>query len=269
MRWRSLIVTLLYTAALVVMTATEVDLATKATFLLAWALLNFFWLAVLRRPSIAALLSLAMVVALILLSQFKHDKLMMTVNFVDLMIIDPRHVGLSLDDHAATCAGRSPRRRARCDSAAGACFGGSIPSACACARARSAALCCMGALVALSLAFPTDLYGEFFNRELRVEIRALRRGRDATSSSTHGLLESDARPSAEQLKAPPAAACSPARKLPHIILLHDESSFDITAAPGINVPPGYSAISVVRRQGAQARSSRAPAARAGSPNTTC
>ena len=30
-----------------------------------------------------------MVVALILLSQFKYDKLMMTVNFVDLMIIDP------------------------------------------------------------------------------------------------------------------------------------------------------------------------------------
>src|SRR5205814_2439829 len=29
------------------------------------------------------------------------------------------------------------------------------------------------------------------------------------------------------------------RKLPHMILLHDESSFDITAAPGIKVPPGY------------------------------
>ena len=42
----------------------------------------------------------------------------------------------------------------------------------------------------------------------------------------------------EQLKAP-AAACNPAHKLPHIILLHDESSFDITAAPGMIVPPGY------------------------------
>lgn len=36
-----------------------------------------------------------------------------------------------------------------------------------------------------------------------------------------------------------AAPCQAARKLPHIILLHDESSFDITAAPGIKVPPGY------------------------------
>ena len=83
------VITVLHLAALVVMAATELDLATKATFLLAWALLNFFWLALLRRPAIAGLLSLAMVVALILLSQFKYDKLMMTVNFVDLMIIDP------------------------------------------------------------------------------------------------------------------------------------------------------------------------------------
>jgi hypothetical protein len=43
----------------------------------------------------------------------------------------------------------------------------------------------------------------------------------------------------EQHRAAPVAACNPARKLPHIILLHDESSFDITAAPGIKVPPGY------------------------------
>ena len=83
------IVAVLHLAALVVMTATELDLATKATFLLFWALLNFFWLGLLRRPAIAALLSLAMVVTLIVLSQFKYDKLMMTVNFVDLMIIDP------------------------------------------------------------------------------------------------------------------------------------------------------------------------------------
>ena len=72
-----------------VMTATELDLATKATFLFFWALLNFVWLGLLRRPAIAALLSLAMVITLIVLSQFKYDKLMMTVNFVDLMIIDP------------------------------------------------------------------------------------------------------------------------------------------------------------------------------------
>jgi hypothetical protein len=35
------------------------------------------------------------------------------------------------------------------------------------------------------------------------------------------------------------AVCHPTRKLPHIILLHDESSFDITVAPGVHVPAGY------------------------------
>src|SRR5471030_3491524 len=71
----------LHIAALVIMAATELDLATKATFLLVWGLLNYFWLAVLRRPATAALLSLSFIVALILLSQFKYDKLWMTANF--------------------------------------------------------------------------------------------------------------------------------------------------------------------------------------------
>src|SRR5665213_660364 len=83
-----IITAMLHAAALVIMASTEPDLESKATFLFAWLLLNFFWLAVLRRPAIAALLSLALFVTLILLSQFKYDKLMMTVNFVDVMILD-------------------------------------------------------------------------------------------------------------------------------------------------------------------------------------
>ena len=41
-----------------------------------------------RRPAVAALLSIEIVTALILISRFKYDKLWMTVDFVDLMIID-------------------------------------------------------------------------------------------------------------------------------------------------------------------------------------
>jgi len=78
----------LHVAALIMMAATEVDLVAKAAFLLVWALLNFFWLALARRPAVAALISLELVVALTLLSRFKYDKLWMTVDFVDLMIID-------------------------------------------------------------------------------------------------------------------------------------------------------------------------------------
>ena len=228
-------VVILHSAALVIMTATEVDLVAKTSFLLAWALLNFFWLALLRRPIAAALLSLALIVALILLSRFKHDKLWMTVNFVDLMIIDR--------DTSAFLLTAMPSLRAPIALAAAimsallvlawridpfrlpirvSAFGSSL---------------CMGGLVALSLSVPSEFYEEFFSQNYVSKFA--RTGVEAVHElATHGYLESDAIV-AEHLKAPPVAACNPARKLPHIILLHDESSFDITAAPGIKVPPGY------------------------------
>ena len=42
----------------------------------------------LRRPALSGALSLTLVVVLVLLSRFKHDVAQMTVNFVDLMVID-------------------------------------------------------------------------------------------------------------------------------------------------------------------------------------
>ncbi len=228
------IITVLHLAALAVMTATELDLATKATFLLFWALLNFFWLGLLRRPAISALLSLAMVITLIVLSQFKYDKLMMTVNFVDLMIIDPDTsaflftimprlrwpilFGVAIEVPIHVLLWRVDPFRVRLRTSA---FGSTL---------------CMGGLVAFSVAYPADFYGEFFSRDYVSKFA--RSGVEAVYEfATHGLLESDATV-AQRLKLP-AAACSAGAKLPHIILLHDESSFDITAAPGINVPPGY------------------------------
>jgi hypothetical protein len=229
------IVAILHVAALVIMAATEVDLLAKIAFLLAWAALNFFWLAVLRRPAIAALLSLAMFVALILLSQFKHDKLMMTVNFVDLMIIDqdtsmflltimprlrwPIALGAAIAVPLVVLIWRLDRFRMRMRNVAA---GGTF---------------CLSGIVALSLSFPSDFYGQFFSDNYVSKFA--RSGVEAIYElATHGLLESDATVTS-QLKSTPAAACSPAGKLPHIILLHDESSFDITAAPGIKVPPSY------------------------------
>src|SRR3954465_3825311 len=86
----------MHAVALAIMVVTEGDVASKATFFSTWLLLNFFWLAVLRRPASAALMSLTLLAALILVSQFKYDKLMMTVNFVDLMIIDADTVSFFL-----------------------------------------------------------------------------------------------------------------------------------------------------------------------------
>jgi len=226
---------ILHVAALVIMVTTEVDLVSKIAFLLGWAVLNCFWLAVLRRPAIAALVSLAMIVVLILLSQFKHDKLMMTVNFVDLMVIDqdtsafllavmprlrwPILLGAAIAVPLVVLLWRLDRFRVRMRNVAS---GGAL---------------CLGGIVALSLSFPSDFYGQFFSDDYVSKFA--RSGVEAIYElATHGLLESDATV-AERLKSMPAAGCSPAGKLPHIILLHDESSFDITAAPGIKVPPGY------------------------------
>src|SRR5262249_47939822 len=75
-------------AALFLMLQTEADLGSRPLFLLSWGILNLFWIALLRRPALSGALSLTMVVTLVLLSRLKHDVAQMTVNFVDLMVID-------------------------------------------------------------------------------------------------------------------------------------------------------------------------------------
>jgi phosphoglycerol transferase MdoB-like AlkP superfamily enzyme len=234
-------IAVLHLVALVAMAATEADLVGKAAFLLAWAALNFLSLALVRRPAVAALISLELVVALILLSRFKYEKLWMTVDFVDLMIIDrdtsafllaafPSLYGWIALAATATAAimivaWRFDRYRV---GVLASLVGSSLS---------------VIALVALSLSFPTNLNEDFIgdnfvSKFARTGVEAIHEFAD------HGFLESDAHAAgdlraAPDLKAAPAAACQTSRKLPHIILLHDESSFDITAAPGIKVPPGY------------------------------
>ena len=70
------------------MLETEPDLYGRVGFVLAWGILNCFWIALLRRPALSGALSLTMIVILVLLSRLKHDVVQMTVNFVDLMVID-------------------------------------------------------------------------------------------------------------------------------------------------------------------------------------
>ena len=229
------LVAILHVAALTIMAATEVDLVAKAAFLLVWALLNCFWLALFRRPVAAALISLEFVVALTLLSQFKHDKLWMTVDFVDLMIIDQDTSAFLLTAFPSLRGWIMLAAMATATLLIGAWRLDPLRM-----RVRNSVIgssLCMGALVTLSLSFPTDLYEDFFSQNYVSKFA--RTGVEAIHELiTHGYWESDASV-AESLKAAPAATCNPSRKLPHIILLHDESSFDITAAPGIKVPPGY------------------------------
>src|SRR5262249_61878313 len=55
---------------------------------------------------------------------------------------------------------------------------------------------------------------------------------------THGYMESDAAIT-DRLKTLPHEVCAPLGKPPHIILVHDESSFDIRAVPGVKVAADY------------------------------
>jgi hypothetical protein len=75
-------------AALALVAWTEVAVVPKAFFLLTWGVLNFVWLALLRRPAVSAALSLLMIVALILLSRLKYDIILTTANFLDVWIIN-------------------------------------------------------------------------------------------------------------------------------------------------------------------------------------
>jgi hypothetical protein len=75
-------------AALAIMLETEADFGGRMGFALAWGILNFSFIALLRRPALSGALSLTLVVLLVLLSRLKHDVVQMTANFVDLMVID-------------------------------------------------------------------------------------------------------------------------------------------------------------------------------------
>jgi hypothetical protein len=223
----------LHLAALGLLAWSEAGIVSKAAFLLTWGVLNFWWLAWLRRPAAAASLSLAMVVILILLSRFKHEALLMTANFIDVMIIDDdtisfllkifpdleRTVGLILA-LALPALGLlwwlDPFRMGR----------------------RSAALggiACLGALAILAIAVPSDREEELepgqyvskFSRSAAV---------GAVDLLTRGLLESDA---AAAGRLASGQACEAPHKLPHIILILDESSFDISVVPGVKAPGGY------------------------------
>src|SRR5882757_5089108 len=78
----------LHLASLAIMAFTEADIVAKLAFLLAWGILNFFWLGLTRRPAVSAVLSLLMIVILVLVSRLKYDIIWMTANFLDVMIID-------------------------------------------------------------------------------------------------------------------------------------------------------------------------------------
>ena len=227
-------VTALHLTAAVILLATEVRWLPWIVFLLSWMFWNCLWLVLLRRPAVSSAVTLAFLIVLILLSRFKHEILLMTVNFVDLMLIDrdtflflmqvfPR-LGFTtaIAGVIATAAlvwlwRLDPFRLSRKAASAGA-----------------AAM--LAGLVGISVAVPSDPWEEFydenyFSKFMRSAVAATR------ELATHDIL--DKSPSADsRLAATPPGSCT-VDKPPHIIYIHDESSFDARAIPGMKVPEGY------------------------------
>ena len=228
-------IVLLHVAAVAIMFWYEVTIYSMAVFALTWGLLNSLWLVLLRRAAIAATLSLVLVSVLIALSEFKYAALWLQLSFVDLMIIDTDTaeyvltvfpwLGWTIVTIAAVmlplltliCWVDPIRVRIRSALASfAACFIGLI------------ALCSAFELNPLE-GYHGDKYVSFFTRSAVVAVSDL---------MTRGILDSEPAVS-ERLKPAVELACKPASKPPHIILVHDESSFDIRSAPGIKVPSGY------------------------------
>src|ERR1700736_5039818 len=186
--WRRLAVALPHLAAFGVMLATEADFAARTGFVLSWGILNFFWIALLRRPALSGAVSLTLVVVLILLSRLKHDILQMTANFVDLMVIDR--------DTAAFLFTIFPNLRW---SVIGAAFV-TIPLMYALwwldpfrirrLPALAGALACLAALVGYSIAWPDEAWRGYYDDGYLSKFS--RSGVTAVSDFVHyGFMESD------------------------------------------------------------------------------
>lgn len=226
---------LLHAAALGLMFTTETGLVGTAVFLLVWIMLNCLWLTLQGRPSVAALISLEVLLVLTLLSRFKFDKLWMTIDFVDVMIIDRDTMAFLL---AIFPALRWWILLAALATAVAIAVAWRLDRYRVSRRASLAGLSISAAAFAVvSLLWPTGLNEDFEGRSYVSKFA--RTGVEAVHElSSRGYLDAAEGTSGYVTRAV-GAACHPARKLPHIILLHDESSFDITAASGVNVPAGY------------------------------
>lgn len=233
----------LHLAGVATLFATEYGWFGIAMSLAAWVLANALWLVLLRRPSVAAALSLASVAVLIVLSQFKYSILQLTLTFLDFLIID--------QDTVAFLLAIFPQLRWKLLVAALIC----LPLGWMIWRndllrvrrtvALAAALLALGGIVAGAKLKPEQPW-EPFGGVNHVSNFA-RSGVTQMSHllSAHSWIEQEGggfglmRASASTTMGAADEGCTPAQKPPHIIMMLDESSFDISAAPGIKVPAGY------------------------------
>ena len=239
--WRiavgAIILAVLQLLALLILLGSEEEQIERVAFLLFWGFLNFLWIAILRRPTPAAALSLGMIIALVLLSQFKHDAFNLTVTFMDIMIVDPDTIAFlwktfpNIGSQLATIAGVG--------FAAAILFWLLDPFQMRRRAALVGLLLCFVLLAGLSFAVPLDREDEHRDRHF-VSKFARSASIVLVDLAARGILEADAK-ALEPLSVMQDNACAPPAKLPHIIMILDESSFDATLMPAVQVYRNYQA----------------------------
>src|SRR5512138_1272589 len=233
--WRLSAVAAPHMAALAIMLQTEADFGGRLGFALAWGILNFSFIALLRRPALSGALSLTLVVLLVLLSRLKHDVVQMTANFVDVMVIDRDSAaylftifpnlrwsvvgaGIVILPLMYALWWLDPFRIRRLPAAAGL-------------------LTCLAALTGQAMYWPDDAWSGYYDDGYLSKFA--RSGVTSIADfASYGFMESEG-VLAERLKVPLEDSCHVAGRRPHIIMIHDESSFDIRQASGVKVPQGY------------------------------
>jgi hypothetical protein len=232
---RIALLVILNLAAFGLMLATEASVAPKIVFILTWGLLNFFWLAVLRRPAVAAALSLLMIVVIVALSRLKYEIIWMTANFMDVWIINSDTVDFLLSVKPGLL---TQTMLALLLLLPALCLLWRIDSLRVRLRTAAAGLVvCIAGVGAMTAVYPQEEWEAFFD-ESHVS-KFSRSGIAALSAlATQGYLESDAVVT-DRLKTVQETACVPSGRAPHILLVHDESSFDARAIPDLKVPAGY------------------------------
>src|SRR5215475_1637764 len=249
--WRNRIgiasIAALHLGALYALFTTEYGPFAITLSLLAWLFANCLILVFLPRPGIAAALALMATVVLIALSRFKFDILQLSITFLDFLIIDRDTFSFLLSVF--------PRLKLPLLLAAVV----AVPvlwliwrtDPFRVSRKVSLALLAFAtvAISAMAIAVPEQPWEPF--QGVNHISNLARSGVVAVSRLTStGWIEADppsqpALPLARGAHAaaptvlPAPADCDTRVKRPHIIMMLDESSFDVTAAPGIKVPAGY------------------------------
>jgi hypothetical protein len=103
--------------------------------------------------------------------------------------------------------------------------------------ATAGLLACVAALTGQAMVWPEEAWHGYADDGYLSKFA--RSGVTAVSDFvSYGFMQSDA-VLAERLKVPLVDSCHVAGRRPHIIMIHDESSWDIRQAGGVKVPAGY------------------------------